>query len=280
MLPVRYKLRYMVPVGVPGRTETAVSRLNRVPAFNQTAVKLLARPFGDEDSIAFIEESFRSDPGLASQLLAAANSAAMGLRSHVGTLRHALAVLGLDRIRSLVATIATSSYMRQFPVQSVRPIWSHGIATAVIAEQLAGYSDRLSGAALYTAGLTHDLGRLGLLASDRQRYTLFLQGEYQDRGESELAEWDQFGVVHTAAGGLLTQLWGFPENLCGHAENHHAESGFDTEEDRVVHTACLLADAIGYPEVRLRTAPEPEGLEHLDQSCRNQVELRLQALLT
>jgi HD-like signal output (HDOD) protein len=270
----------MAPVDLVGRAEFTLSRLNRLPAFNDTAVKLLVRPFGDDESISVIETAFRSDPAMASQLLAAANSAAMGLRSHVGTLRHALAVLGINRIRSLVVTIATSSYMRQFPLEVVRPIWSHGIATAVIAEQLAGYSDRLSGAALYTAGLTHDLGRLGLLAADRRRYAPYLQDEYQDRDASEQSEWDQFGVIHTVAGGLLTQLWGFPESLCGHCENHHAESGFDTEEDRIVHTACLLADAVGYPELRLRSAPEPEGLDALDDSCRYVIEQRIQAFLS
>jgi HD-like signal output (HDOD) protein len=270
----------MSPVEIGGRTEQTLSRLNRLPAFNDTAVKLLVRPFRDDESISSIEASFRSDPAMASQLLAAANSAAMGLRSHVGTLRHALTVLGFNRIRALVVTIATSGYMRQFPLEVVRPIWSHGIATAVIAEQLAGYSDRLSGAALYTAGLTHDLGRLGLLAADRHRYTAFLTARYQDRDESERVECDQFGVIHTVAGGLLTQLWGFPENLCGHCENHHSESGFDTEEDRIIHTACLLADAIGHPEVRLRSMPEPEELSSLDHACREMVAARIQAFLS
>jgi len=270
----------MASLDIGGRGENTLSRLNRLPAFNDTAVKLLARPFGDEESISVVEAAFRSDPAMASQLLVAANSAAMGLRTHVGTLRHAVAVLGFNRVRSLVVTIATSSYMHQFPLKVVRPIWSHGIATAVIAEQLAGYSDRLSGAALYTAGLTHDLGRLGLLAADRQRYATFLQVEYLDRDQSEQCEWEQFGVIHTVAGGLLTQLWGFPENLCGHCENHHAESGFDTEEDRIVHTACLLADALGYPEVRLRSAPEPEGMDTLDDSCRSLVEERIQVFLS
>lgn len=265
---------------VGDRTQRTLSSLNRLPAFNQTAVKLLARPFDDEDSISFIETSFRSDPSLASQLLTAANSAAMGLRSRVSTLRHALAVLGINRIRALVATIATSSYMRQFPMEVVRPIWSHSIATAVIAEHLAGYSDRLSGGALYTAGLTHDLGRLGLLASDRRGYPSFLLDEYADRDESESVEWERFGVIHTVAGGLLTQLWGFPENLCGHAENHHAESGFDTEEDRMVHEACLLADAMGYPEVRLRSAPEPDRTLCLDDGCRGLIEQRIQEFLS
>lgn len=269
----------MAAVEQMGRTEYILSRLNRLPAFNETAVRLLVRPFGDDDSLAFIEDSFRSDPGLATQLLTAANSAAMGQRMHVGTLRHALAVLGVDRIRALVVTIATSSYMNQFPLKVVRPLWSHGIATAVIAEHLAGYSDRLCGPALYTAGLTHDIGRLGLLASDRRRYTPFLQAEYADRDESELVEWDEFGVIHTVAGGLLTQLWGFPVNLCGHAENHHAESGFDTEEDRIVHTACLLADAMGYPELRLRSAPVPEGMLSLGEDCGELMEQRIRAFL-
>jgi HD-like signal output (HDOD) protein len=270
----------MASLDIGGRGEYTLSRLNRLPAFNDTAVKLLARPFGDEEPISVVEAAFRSDPAMASQLLVAANSAAMGLRTHVATLRHAVAVLGFNRVRSLVVMIATSSYMHQFPLKLVRPIWSHGIATAVIAEQLAGYSDRLSGAALYTAGLTHDLGRLGLLAADRHRYTTFLQAEYQDRDQSEQCEWEQFGVIHTVAGGLLTQLWGFPENLCGHCENHHAESGFDAEEDRIVHTACLLADAVGYPEVRLRSAPEPEGMDTLDDTCCSLVEERIRAFLS
>jgi HD-like signal output (HDOD) protein len=270
----------MAPVHAADRRAQTLTSLNRLPAFSETAVKLLARPFGVDDSIGDIEASFRADPSLASQLLTAANSAVFGLRSRVSTLRHALAVLGCDRVRSLVATIATSSYLRQFPKDIVRPIWSHGIATAVIAEHLAGYSDRLSGAALYTAGLTHDLGRLGLLASDRSGYAAFLAAEYENREESELVEWDRFGVIHTVAGGLLTQLWGFPESLCGHAENHHAESGFDTEEDRVVHSACLLADAIGYPELRLRSAKEPDGAPSLDDDCRELVDLKIQAFLS
>ncbi|HUB80265.1 MAG TPA: HDOD domain-containing protein [Bryobacteraceae bacterium] len=269
----------MMTSEVAGRTELTLSRLNRLPAFNQTAVRLLARPFSDEDSIVYIESSFRSDPGLASQLLVAANSAAMGLRARVATLRHALAVLGINRIRALVVTVATSSYMRQFPAEAVRPIWAHGIATAVIAEQLAGYSDRLSGAALYTAGLTHDLGRLGLLAAERQRYGAFLEDEYENREQSDSVEWERFGVLHTVAGGLITQLWGFPENLCGHAENHHGESGFDTEEDRIVHTACLLADAMGYAELRLRSAEEPKGMDSIDDECRALVDERIQQYL-
>ena len=250
--------------------EQTLNRLNRLPAFNETAVRLLARPFGPDESLSVVEASFRGDPGLASQLLAAANSAAFGFRAQISTIRHALAVLGVDRIRALVATIATSSYMRQFPMEAVRPIWEHAIATAIIAEHLAGYSDGLAGPAAYTAGLTHDLGRLGLLAADRQGYASHLAEEFETREASDRREWERFGVLHTVAGGLLTQLWGFPAALCGHAENHHETSGFDTEEDRIVRSACLLADAVGFPEVRLQNCGQPEGMQWANE-CRDRI---------
>src|SRR5215475_4662236 len=80
--------------------------LNRLPPFNQTAVKILSLQFGANDSLTELEACFRLDPLLTSQLLVAANSAAFGLRSRISTIRHALTLLGLDRIRSLVATVA------------------------------------------------------------------------------------------------------------------------------------------------------------------------------
>jgi HD-like signal output (HDOD) protein len=267
------------------KTSQALARLGRLPAFNATAVKLLARPIGTEDAIGGLDASIRSDPGLASQLLTAANSAAFGFRTHISTIRHALTVLGLERTRALIVTIATSSYVRQFPAAVVRPIWSHAVATAVIAEQLAKYADGASGSATYTAGLTHDLGRLGLLASAHNSYASFLLDEFEDRQESELREWEMFGVIHTVAGALLTQSWGFPESLCGHAENHHVESEFATEEEQIVHSACLLADAMGYPELRLRSEHEQSAMvqrhgRYVDATCRQTVEHRIREFLS
>ncbi len=254
-----------------------LARLRRLPAFNTTAAKLLSHPFDEDESIAELEASFRSDPALASQLLVAANSPALGFRSQISTIRHSIAVLGLDRIRSLVTAIATSAYMRNFPRDYVRPIWTHAVATAVIAEHLSKYGDSVSGSSMYTAGLTHDLGRLGLLASDKEGYHCFLADEFRDKAESDRREHDAFGINHTEAGHFLTQLWGFPKALCEHAHNHHDESAVQTEEDHIVYHACQLATAMGYPEIRLRMPAELRAIgrwqnKMLGDSCREDVE--------
>ena len=89
---------------------------------------------------------------------------------------------------------------------------------------------------------------------------------FDDREESELQELELFGVIHTVAGGLLTQVWGFPARLCDHAENHHDERQY-TEEDSIVHSACILADAMGYPELRLRSSVEQGAILKWQGKC-------------
>ncbi len=258
-----------------------LARLRSLPPFNPTAARLLALPFDVDVPLADIEASFRLDPALASQLLSAANSAAFGFRTHISTIRHALAVLGLDRVKSLVTTIATSACLRSLcNREAVRPIWSHAIATAVIAEHLADYADGVSGSLVYTAGLTHDLGRLGMLAMDRVSYQSFLYTDFETQGESD--EWERklFGVTHTQAGAFLMASWGFPEHLCQHAHNHHAPSENDTEEDRIVQSACALATMMGYPETQPVSGAPMSAVDKwqskcLSDSCRQDVEARI-----
>ena len=259
-------------------------RLRSLPPFNSTAVKLLAQPVDEEISMSAVEESLSSDPSLVGQLLVAANSALFGQRTQVATIRQALFVVGLDRLRAMVATVATSAYMRTLSPEAVRPIWAHGVATAVIAEHLAKYSDKVSGSLMYTAGLVHDLGRLGMMASESEAYKAFLFAEHPDLEESEHREKALFGMTHTVAGDFLMRTWGFPETLCRQARNHHDDTGKDPEPEQIIQSACLLADEMGYPELRLQSAGQSSALQRwqgkcLHDSCRDLVEERVREFL-
>ena len=255
-------------------------KLRSLPPFNSVAVKLLGLTADAEVNLRRIEESVNADPSLAGQLLVVANSPFFGLSSQIATVKHALAIVGLELFRQMVATAATSSYMRTLPADWVKPIWAHAVATAVIAEQLAQRSKNASGGLLYTAGLMHDLGRLGMLASEREAYHQFLCGEYPDMQESERLEREQFGMTHTGAGSFLMRTWGFPELLCSHAKSHHEHS---EQGDRIIGNACLLADCMGYPELTLQTGSQPENEgrqnECLKGVCRELVEKKIQEAL-
>ena len=228
-------------------------QLNALPVFNPTATRILSLTDGSERCLTDLEQVFRADPGLTTELLISANSAAFGGRARVSTILHALALLGIDRVRSLAMTVAMSEYVRSnIPPQATSRIWAHAVATAVVAEELAHYSDGVSGSLLYTAGLMHDVGRLGLLANMKDLYQTFLNTEFLNIYESEEVEKQSFGVTHSLAGEFLAEKWGFPLVLCDCCRSHHDLTETNGEEVGIIQTACIIADGLGYPEMQVQ----------------------------
>jgi HD-like signal output (HDOD) protein len=239
----------------PGATDPALAlqKLRSLPPLSASTIQILSLTLDSESSLTDLEQVFRSDPGLTADLLKTANSAAFGVRARVSTILHALAILGLDRVRSLATTVAMAGYIRAHITRhAAEQIWAHAVATGVIAELLAKYSDVASGSLLYTSALMHDLGRLGLLANVKEPYQKFLETEFLSIEESEEFEKHSFGITHTRAGEFLAETWGLPLILGDCCRNHHDVNGLDEEEIRIVQTACIIADALGYPELCLQ----------------------------
>jgi HD-like signal output (HDOD) protein len=232
----------------------AFQRLSRLPAFHPTALRLLAVSTESYSALSDFEAVFRSDPSLTADLLVAANSPVFGLRARVETIRHALTLLGIDRVRSLAHNVMFASYMQRLPPDHIRSIWSHSIATAVISD-IVGEIYGIPG--MYTLGLMHDVGRLALLLSVGQQYADFLASEVSSISES--IEWETAlcGMSHSDAGALLAQTWGFPEILQVAMVCHHGISSTGaTDAPAVVQIACQMADWFGFPELNLAEGAE------------------------
>jgi HD-like signal output (HDOD) protein len=230
--------------------------LSRLPIFNPAVVKLMGISSESDSAMEDFERVFESDPALSTDLLLMANSAAFGGRRHIETIKHALALLGLERVRGLALNIILAAYMRRQAAEVVRPIWLHAVATAVIAETLGS----LRGVpGLYTLGLMHDLGRLALLSSRGQRYAEMLAEDFLDIDEALDRETAVLGMNHCDAGALLAGTWGFSERFQVCMVEHHG-----TPESKgplgLIQTACSLADSLGYAEVRRREMDSPQAL--------------------
>lgn len=247
------------PAGNPNNEHSAVfDRLTKLPPFHPAAMKLLTISGESETAISEFEKVFKSDPALTADLLMVANSAAFGFRARVDNIRHALSLLGLERVRSLGFTIAMSMYVRNVPGKDeVRAVWAHSTATAVIADVVGRIYDS---SAIYTAGLVHDLGRLGLLLSIGKKYGEVLTKEFADIQECIRLEKVLFGVTHCEAGALVARTWGFPDILQSAMANHHeAQTEGNGTAPNLIHTCCQMADWLGFPEVKrkdLEVAPE------------------------
>jgi HD-like signal output (HDOD) protein len=249
------------------------NRLAHLPAFHPTALRLLTIATESDTALEEFETCFKSDPALASELLVVANSAEFGLRAEVESIRHALTLLGLERVSSLSFTIAMKFYMRNTPRrQVIHPVWSHSVASGLICDAL-GDALHAPMRSLYTAGLMHDVGRLGLLMSEGGKYEVVLTQIHESLEEATALEQVTFGITHAEAGAVMAETWGIPPPVCECMRCHHGvteDPPHFTQLLDLVRVACRIASALGYPELNCKQREALEAAtENLPSAVRN-----------
>jgi len=191
------------------------------------------------------------DPAFAAEILFLANSSLFGFPSRMHVLRHAIAILGLDRVKALAVTVAMRGFLGNRS-SLVHQCWRHSAACALVCDEISARYE-FSRERAYTAGIMHDIGRLGLLKSYPKESALVLGGEYQEAREVLEAERKALGVDHGCAGAWLIDNWALPETLSEVCEWHHdAPRAQDSPILKLVKAACNIADAIGFPAVKCR----------------------------
>jgi len=225
-----------------------VERLSKLPPFRPACLQLLSVSADSYSAMDDFAKIFLTDPAMAADLLLVANSMEFGSRCRIETIRHALSYLGLERVRALASTIALRVEVSHTANESVRPLWLHSVASAVIAEQLAALHG-IQG--IYTAALVHDLGRLGLLSVEHERYALVLGTMFDTMDEANRMEEILFGMDHCKTGAFLGEKWGFPIGLQTAMFAHHGTEQMSLPR-RLVQAACEIAESLGFPEVQRR----------------------------
>ena len=225
--------------------------LKRIPPFPPIAARVLTLLADPSVQVAELAELIRSDSTFTARVLQHANSAAFSFPSPIEDVDHAITMMGLDRTRELVVLYGAGAYAtRALRTAEMRSCWQHSIATAVIAEQIAKSSD-LSAATAFTAGIMHDIGRLGLLTAYPKEYELIIRTSVERCIDLLDFERERFGVHHAEAGLYLAQQWGLPSEFHIIAGRHHDPcEGFDIDLLKIVHVACRCAQVLGYDLIR------------------------------
>ncbi len=205
-------------------------------------MKLLA-----EEDVSYLKvvDLIRMDAAFTADVLRLANSPLLGARWEIGSVLQAISLLGVDRLKSLVLTIA----MRDFVLgvrhqESLQRSWRHNLACALLAEMVADacWMDK---SFAYTAGLLHDIGRLALVAAFPAKYDRLLTSANQGGDMLEL-ERQVFDIDHCEAGRWLVEEWGLPHEFAEIAGGHHSTPWLpDPGPKELVALACRLADHAG-----------------------------------
>lgn len=245
--------------------------LEKVPPFPPVAARLLGALAHPDVEIREIAKLIASDATFTAHLLRRVNSYEFGLASPVSNAQQAVALAGLDLTRQITATQAAAVYTRSaMRTEEMRRCWQHSIATAVLAGEIAQACEAFTNVA-FTAGIMHDLGRLGLMVAYPDRYERIIRDAAARCLDLLDFEREEFGLHHAEAGRFLAERWGLPEEFQIVAGRHHDGSeGLELDILRIVHVACRLADTLGYDVTRpLAPASVPKILSELPLAARN-----------
>lgn len=229
-------------------------KLCNLPPLNAVASQVLALTADPEIDLRQISKVVEGDPAFAADILFLANSSLFGFPSRMHSLRHAMALLGLERIKALAVTVAMRGFLGK-PNPLIHQCWRHSVACALVCEELSAIFN-ISGDRAYTAGIMHDIGRLGLLKTYPKEMGQVLTGQYQDTADVLRAERGAVEVDHARAGAWLVEHWTLPKDFSEVCEHHHdAPKAGDSEILQLAEVACNVADIIGFPAVERRVQP-------------------------
>jgi len=232
---------------IPTARPNAPWALRLLPPFPATAHRIMVLASQETVGAHAVGELVRLDPSFSAELLRIANSALFGVRCNVTSLFQAVAMLGMDHVKSL----ATFAVVNKMVRSSVRPaavgkVWVHSVATAIIAEEAArimGMETELA----YTGGLLHNLGSLGLMCAYPDEYSRMLEVSTDFGFDLLQTERDLFEIDHCAAGAYLAQDWDFPDELAAAIATHHDEPvAGESSLYNTIKISWRLSDALGY----------------------------------
>lgn len=203
------------------RVNTATDAL---PSLPQALIPVLDATQAAEADFQALGEAILQDTGMATRLLAAANSPFYYRGSACQSVDRALLTLGLDTVRGLALTAAVQQLFGQFQPRHrayLRTVWRRSLATAHLARVLATLTRYPHPEDAYLAGLLVELGRLVRLTREEPRYWPMLQAA---SSEADLlqAEIAAFGSRHCELGAELIAAWGL-DHFLADAVRYHLE---------------------------------------------------------
>jgi len=188
------------------------------------------------------------DSGLTSRLLKLVNSAMFSFPQRIGSVTHAVQVVGTAQVRDLALATSIVTTFDGVPDDLVHmeSFWRHSLACGVAARTLAALRRENNVERFFVAGLLHDVGRLVLFLSMPDAMRTALQ-QAKERGEClHTVEREVLGFDHAQVGAALMSSWNFPGVFTEVVGYHHMPalaSRFPVEA-AAVHAGDVIANGL------------------------------------
>lgn len=224
----------------PGRAvldahrQRALKSLSQLPPFSPILTRVLASLAGEEVSYTKLADLIEKDTVLSGNILSLVNSALYARSVTVNSVRHAVSILGMNKLRNAVLGMSIS---RMWSRTRMPDSWSmahfnmHSAATAILSDMLAQRLPVKYPEGAFLAGLLHDVGRLLIaisLPNQHEEILRLLASGKRSRVECEL---EVLGFTHADLSAEALAVWNLPEPIQVAVRDHHSLAPSDDGRD-------------------------------------------------
>ena len=208
----------------PSRQEVLAALWNIAP-IPQNSLKIIHLLSDGDYEADEIVRTIETDQVLAAKILSLCNSALFMPAEPIDSLASAVLFLGSSHLLQMVVTASVDSLLAdQHDGYAMLKggLYKHALGVAHAARVIAHDCGRVNTGVAYTAGLLHDIGKIGLDRHFGSFRPLFYQ--HQSPADNDLVniEHQLLGIDHQTVGMLLASEWGLPQSITQAIGHHHA----------------------------------------------------------
>lgn len=233
--------------------------IESLPTLPVIAAQIIACVNNPNTSVQDVAEVIVKDQAMSTKILKLVNSAFYGFPKRIGTVSHAISILGFETVRGLVLGLSILDLFKVNEFDLVN-FWRHSIRTASLNAFIAKKWAYPRYDEAFTIGLIHDVGKLLFMLKMPDTYHRILE---TDSDEMPLFQREKqaFGVDHAEAGAAMVQSWNFPDFYVQAIREHHQVPVMHPGPFSAVHMLYLSNCLDGW--VQEKPSPTPEDVQRL-----------------
>jgi len=201
---------------MPSVRERSLIALGQLPPFSPILNRLIASLASEEVSFAKIADLIEKDTVLAGNILKLVNSALYGLAGTVNSIRHAVSLLGISKLRNAALSMSVArmwSHVKTPPGWSTANFNHHSVGVGILSDLLAQRLNVVYAEGAFAAGLFHDLGLLLIaigMPDEYRQMSLLCQESKKWTQEYEI---QVLGMTHAELSAEALAQWNLPEQI-------------------------------------------------------------------
>ena len=196
--------------------ERALRALKQLPPFSPILNRLIASLAREDVSFAKLADLIEKDTVLAGNVLSLVNSALYGLRGTVNSIRHAVSLLGINKLRNAALSMSVARMWQQVKTPtgwSMSQFNLHSVGVAILSDLVAQRLTVNYAEGAFAAGLFHDLGLLLIAVGLPDEYGEIAQLARVEEKPALECESLVLGMTHPELSAEALAVWNLPEQI-------------------------------------------------------------------